>query len=62
VVRDNGVGMPQDITVEEAQSLGLQLVHLLIQQVKGTIEIKRNKGTTVIITFPYKVSDSQGSK
>jgi PAS domain S-box-containing protein len=61
-VRDNGVGMPPDINVPESQSLGLQLVHLLTQQVKGTIEIKRNKGTTVTITFPYKVPGSQGSK
>jgi two-component sensor histidine kinase len=62
VVHDNGVGMPPDIDMPESQSLGLQLVHLLTQQVKGTIEIKRNKGTTVTITFPYKVSGSQGSK
>jgi len=62
VVSDNGVGLPQNITVEEAQSLGLQLVHLLTQQVKGTIEINRSKGTAITITFPDKVSDSQGSK
>lgn len=61
-VRDNGVGIPPHINVPESQSLGLQLVHLLTQQVKGTIEIKRNKGTTVTITFPYKVPGSQGSK
>jgi two-component sensor histidine kinase len=53
VVRDNGVGLPQDISVEKSQSLGLQLVQLLTQQVKGTIEIKTSKGTTVTITFPY---------
>jgi PAS domain S-box-containing protein len=62
VVRDNGVGIPPDINVTESQSLGLQLVHLLTKQVKGTVEIKRSKGTTVTITFPYKVSASQGSK
>jgi two-component sensor histidine kinase len=61
-VRDNGVGLPQNITVEEAQSLGLQLVRLLTRQVKGTIDIKRSKGTTVTITFPYKASYSQQSK
>lgn len=62
VVRDNGVGIPPDINVSESQSLGLQLVHLLTKQVKGTIEIKRSKGTTVTITFPYKVFGSRGSK
>ncbi len=53
-VRDNGVGIPPELNVRESRSLGLQLVHLLTQQVKGTIEMKRNKGTTVTITFPYR--------
>jgi two-component sensor histidine kinase len=61
-VSDNGVGLPQDLDVHQTQSLGLQLVNLLTQQVKGTIDIKRNKGTTVTITFPYKDSNSQGSR
>jgi two-component sensor histidine kinase len=54
VVSDDGVGLPPNLNVRESQSLGLQLVHLLTQQVKGTIEIKRSKGTTVTITFPYQ--------
>ena len=53
-VRDNGVGLPADINLQESKSLGMQLVHLLTRQVKGTIELKKNKGTTVIITFPYR--------
>jgi len=53
VVRDNGIGLPQNINMGQSKSLGLQLVHLLTQQIKGTIEIKKNKGTTVTITFPY---------
>jgi PAS domain S-box-containing protein len=53
-VRDNGVGLPADIDFRETKSLGLQLVRLLTQQVKGTIEIKRSKGTTVTVTFPHR--------
>jgi PAS domain S-box-containing protein len=51
-VRDNGVGLPPDIDIREANSLGLELITLLIQQVKGTLEVEGNKGTTVSITFP----------
>ncbi|MGD2092420.1 MAG: histidine kinase dimerization/phosphoacceptor domain -containing protein [Candidatus Aminicenantes bacterium] len=53
-ISDNGIGFPADIDFREAQSLGLQLVRLLTQQVKGTTEIKRSKGTTVTITFPHQ--------
>jgi len=62
VVRDNGVGLPADIDPRESQSLGLQLVRLLTRQVKGTIEIKKDKGTAVTVTFPYKASSSRDSK
>ncbi|UCH96520.1 MAG: PAS domain S-box protein [Candidatus Aminicenantes bacterium] len=53
-VSDNGVGLPQDFEIKESHSLGLQLVHLLTRQVKGTIKVERKQGTTVTITFPYK--------
>jgi two-component sensor histidine kinase len=62
VVRDNGLGLPPHLNPSESQSLGLQLVHLLTRQLKGTIEIKKSKGTTVTITFPYKASYSRESK
>ncbi len=53
-VRDNGIGLPPGINVRESPSLGLQLIHLLTQQVKGTIDIKRSSGTSVTITFPHR--------
>ncbi|MGD2092423.1 MAG: two-component regulator propeller domain-containing protein [Candidatus Aminicenantes bacterium] len=52
-VSDNGVGLPRDMEVSQNQSLGLQLVTLLTQQVKGTLEMEGSSGTTVTITFPY---------
>jgi PAS domain S-box-containing protein len=54
MVKDNGIGLPADIDFRETKSLGLQLVRLLTQQVKGTIKINRSKGTTVAITFPHQ--------
>jgi PAS domain S-box-containing protein len=61
-VKDNGIGLPAHIDLQETKSLGLQLVRLLTQQVKGTIEINRSKGTDVTLTFPYKTSHSRESK
>ncbi|MGD2092421.1 MAG: histidine kinase dimerization/phosphoacceptor domain -containing protein [Candidatus Aminicenantes bacterium] len=61
-VSDNGIGLPADLDFRETQSLGLQLVRVLTQQVKGAIEIDKSKGTAIILTFPYNLSYSQGNK
>jgi PAS domain S-box-containing protein len=51
VVSDNGVGFPKDINFRETNSLGLQLVTTLVEQIDGTIEMKSTKGTTYTIKF-----------
>ena len=51
-VSDDGVGLPADLDLKQAQSLGLQLVNLLARQIKGTVEVDRSAGTTFRITFP----------
>jgi PAS domain S-box-containing protein len=51
-VADNGIGFPEDLDLTRAQSLGLQLVTALVQQLRGTVEIKREQGTEFVITFP----------
>jgi PAS domain S-box-containing protein len=50
-VSDNGIGLPPDVLLSGAQSLGLQLVALLIQQLDGKVEVKRNGGTVFEIQF-----------
>jgi PAS domain S-box-containing protein len=51
VIRDDGVGMPQDLDFQNVETLGLQLVFMLVQQLQGTIEVDGNGGTTVKIAF-----------
>jgi two-component sensor histidine kinase len=43
VVRDDGVGLPVDVDIRTAESLGLQLVNTLVEQLDGTIELHRVK-------------------
>jgi len=50
-VRDNGKGLPEDLSLERAESLGLLLVKSLVGQLDGTAEIKRDGGTAFVITF-----------
>jgi two-component sensor histidine kinase len=51
IVRDNGVGFPQDIDFEHSPSLGLQLVCTLAKQVDGEIRLDRNGGTTFTVSL-----------
>jgi two-component sensor histidine kinase len=51
-VRDNGVGLPEQIDYRQTESLGLQLVHALANQLGATLELNRGGGTCFIITFP----------
>ena len=55
-VRDTGVGLPASLDIRQTDSLGLQLVSLLIEQLGGTLTLARGSGTTVILTFPLPPS------
>jgi two-component sensor histidine kinase len=48
---DNGVGLPPGIDLTRAKTLGLRLVNNLVRQIKGQIQIHRNGGTRLDITF-----------
>jgi PAS domain S-box-containing protein len=50
-VRDNGVGIPQDLEPQTADSLGLRLVYTLIKQLDGTVEMRNNDGAEFKLTF-----------
>ncbi len=45
IVSDNGVGIPEIIDLENSDTLGLQLVNILIDQLDGEIKLKRDLGT-----------------
>jgi len=53
VVRDNGLGLPDDINIHQPRSVGLHLVNGLVKnQLDGQIEIRRDSGTEIRIKFP----------
>jgi two-component sensor histidine kinase len=52
-IRDNGVGLPPGLDLEKTETLGLRLVHgLAVNQLGGSIETGKGKGTSFIIRFP----------
>jgi two-component sensor histidine kinase len=51
VVKDNGIGFPKDSGSRDSDSLGMQLVNRLVEQIDGNIELHREGGTQFNITF-----------
>jgi PAS domain S-box-containing protein len=51
-VHDTGVGFPTDVNFRRTESLGLQLVSMLTEQLRGTIALERHGGTRFTLTFP----------
>jgi PAS domain S-box-containing protein len=52
VVKDNGVGLPENVDLDDIKSLGLRLVTILAEdQLDGEISLDRRGGTEVRIRF-----------
>jgi two-component sensor histidine kinase len=52
IVGDNGIGFPQDVDFRNTESLGMQLVTTLVNQLNGSLELDSNDGTQFTIRFP----------
>ena len=53
-VKDNGIGLGKEISLEDEKKVGLHLVDLLVKQLDGAISISSAKdhGTAIEINFP----------
>jgi PAS domain S-box-containing protein len=63
-VSDNGIGIAENLDMEALDSLGMQLVTSLVDQLAGELELKRGYGTEFTIRFTvteHNNSASEGS-
>ncbi len=51
IVADNGIGLSTDIDLRNTESLGMQIVTDLVQQLSGTIRMRSGQGTEFKIRF-----------
>ncbi|HOW33191.1 MAG TPA: PAS domain S-box protein [Methanoregulaceae archaeon] len=54
VVRDDGIGIPDDLDVYRTTSLGLKLIRSLVKQLNGSVTIMSSHGTEVTVEFPLR--------
>lgn len=51
IIKDDGIGFPSDLDYKNTETLGLELVNSLTQQVNGNMELISADGTEFRITF-----------
>lgn len=57
ILSDDGIGLPRELDWTTSRSLGLRLVRALAQQLRGTLEIRSQRGTEVRLTFQVRHRD-----
>jgi len=50
-IKDNGVGLPDNFSLDSEKSLGMFIVRLLTEQLDGELAIDRQEGTTFVVRF-----------
>jgi two-component sensor histidine kinase len=57
IVRDDGVGFPEDFDIETSRTLGITLIKRLSEdQLKGTLTIRDEEMTEITVEFPIEPS------
>ncbi len=51
IIADNGVGLPEGFDLENSDSLGIQLIHALSDQIDGKMKVDSSNGVKYIIDF-----------
>jgi two-component sensor histidine kinase len=51
MVTDDGVGLPTNLDIPTAKSLGLQLINNLVKQLDATIKVETSGRTSFLISF-----------
>lgn len=63
IVKDNGIGISTDVDLRATKSLGMKLIHNLVEkQLDGTIAIDGSSGTSFKIIFKEVLTDHPNEK
>ncbi len=51
-IRDDGVGFPREIDIRNPATLGLRIVNILVEQLRGSLTMNPGPGASFSISFP----------
>lgn len=51
-ISDDGIGFPQGIDIRNPATLGLRIVNILVEQLRGALAMNPGPGTSFMISFP----------
>lgn len=61
IISDNGVGLPENFDIDETESLGMNLMRGLTDQLDGNFNLENKNGLTIKVTFK-KNTEIEASK
>jgi PAS domain S-box-containing protein len=50
-VGDNGIGLPEGFSIRKTDTMGLSLVKMLVDQIRGTLNVESSRGTKISVSF-----------
>ena len=50
-ITDNGIGLPEGFSINERTSMGMLIIHLLVDQIDARLVIENQQGTSFSILF-----------
>jgi two-component sensor histidine kinase len=62
VVKDNGIGFPEEVNFRSHTTMGMMLVTSLTDQLGGMVDLERDNGTRFTVKFPLPLSDRPKSE
>lgn len=60
-IKDNGIGLPKNVDIDNTNTLGMTLIKSLINQLNGSLQLKNTTGTTYTLTIPLHQQNEGGN-
>jgi len=62
LISDNGIGLPENFSIHQTDSLGLKLIEVLSMQLEADLQYQSNNGASFELTFRKSDNSSPGSE
>jgi nitrate/nitrite-specific signal transduction histidine kinase len=58
IIKDDGIGMPESIQKVESTSMGMELIHILAEQLGADLKIIKQNGTQFILQLDNDIKEN----